>query len=151
MVVALALIVPPLFIAGLTLRQPIPRTAAAVPQGAASAAEGFELLGEELVGEELPIRVRWLRAAGPGERRAVGLTLEEPLKLPDLLVYWEDAPGAEGELSDAARLLGRVGGRLEVWWEVPGAGADGRLVFFSTAWQQVAGSVAPPAGWSDAR
>ena len=150
MIVALALVVPVLFVAGLMLRQSIPIAEAAPSRGRASDSEGLEVLGEQTVGEELPIRVSWLRAAGPGARRAVGLALEGPLKRPDLLVYWDDDSGDGSALSEAARLLGRVGGRREVVWEVPQPGDGGRLVFYSTAWKAVAGSVSPPPGWSDA-
>lgn len=150
MVVALALVVPVLFVTGLMLRQPIPVTEATPSRGATSGGEGLEVLGAQTVGEELPIRVTWLRASGSDGRRAVGLALEGPLERPDLLVYWDDGSGEGSALSEAARLLGRVGGRHEVVWEVPGSGTGGRLVFYSTAWKEVAGSVLPPAGWSDA-
>jgi hypothetical protein len=130
------------------LRQSIPVTEAAASRAAASGGEGFELLGQQAVGDPLPIRVGWLRDPGPPARRAVRLSLEGPLKRPDLLVYWDAASGDGGTLSESARLLGRVGGRHEVVWEVPEA--VGRLAFYSTAWREVAGSVTPPAAWSDA-
>lgn len=149
MVVALALVVPVLFAAGLMLRQPIPVTEVTSPRGAASGGESYEVLGEQTVGEELPVRVSWLRELGSGARRAVGLTLEGPLKRPDLLLYWDDGAGDGTTLSEAARLLGRIGGRQEVVWQVPEP-HSGSLVFYSTAWKEVVGSLSPPAGWSDA-
>jgi hypothetical protein len=150
MVVALALVVPALLVAGLALRQSIPVGDVASSRGAAGGGRGFEVLDEQPVGAELPIGVSWLRESGPGARRAVRLVLEGPLKRPDLLVYWDDDSGDAGAVSQAARLLGRVGGRQEVLWEVTERGPGGRLVFYSTAWKEVTGSVSPPAGWSDA-
>jgi hypothetical protein len=149
MVAALALVVPVLFAAGLMLRQPIPVMEVSSARGAASGGERYEVLGEQRVGEELPIRVRWLRESGSGARRAVGLTLEGALKRPDLLLYWDDGSSDGAVLSEAARLLGRVGGRQEVVWQVPEPDS-GALVFYSTAWKEVVGSLSPPAGWNDA-
>jgi hypothetical protein len=148
MVVGLALVVPVLTVAGLMLRQSIPVTDGTFPRGAASGGESYEMLGEQTVGEELPIRVSWLREPGSRERRAVALTLEGPLERPDLLVYWDDGPGDGSALSEAAWLLGRVGGRREVVWKVPEPVTAGRLVFYSTAWKAVVGSVSPPATWT---
>ena len=75
--------------------------------------------------------------------------MEGPLKRPDLLLYWDDGSGDGTAPSEAARLLGRVGGRQEVVWQVPEP-ASGGLMFYSTAWKEVVGSLSPPAGWSDA-
>ena len=124
MIVALALVVPPLFIAGLMLRQPIPVTEAGPSTR----------LSEGQTIDELPIRVSW-----PG-RRTVRLTLDGPLLQPDLLAYWGEEP------LDAARLLGPVGGGHAVEWQLPPT--DGKLLIYSTAWKRVVGSASPPTGWS---
>ena len=148
MIVTLAVITPVLFVAGLTVRQSFPPMEHSQVQGAASGHRDLEVIREDAVPGELPIRVSWLVASGAGARRAVGFELVGPVKLPDLLVYWDDLPGDEGDLSEGARLLGRIGGRRHVIWEVPVPSDTGRLVFYSTAWKEVTGAVAPPAEWS---
>lgn len=146
MIVALAVVAPALFVAGLSVRQSIPHTAGS-PVRHATSDSLLVAVGEETVSDELPIRVRWLRTRGAAARHAVGLELLGPLKQPDLLVYWDEGADAGSEPSDTARLLGRVGERLEVVWEVPDPDSTGRLVFYSTAWKELSGSVEPPSGW----
>jgi hypothetical protein len=151
MILALAGIVPVLVVAGLALRQSIPLTEDVTPsRSASSRGESFETLGEQAVGQALPIRVSWMRATRPPARYAVAIAVEAPLERPDLLVYWDEDPVDGDSPSEDARLLGRVGGRREAWWEVSEPGRGGRLVFYSTAWNEIAGSISPPEGWTDA-
>ena len=148
MFVTLAVVTPLLFVAGLAVRQSVPAVQDPRVQRAQAGHGDLELLGEDTAPDGLPIRVSWLRAAGAGRRREVGLELVGPVKRPDLLVYWDDHPGDGGELSEEARLLGRIGERLQVNWEVPTPSSAGRLVFYSPAWRKSLGSLAPPAEWS---
>ena len=145
MIVTLAVVAPLLFLAGLSVRQSVPAVQDPTVRKDASGRGDLESLREEAAPGELPIRVAWLRETGTG--RMVGLELTGPLKRPDLLVYWDDLPAADGALSDEARLLGRAGDRLHVVWEVPTPDASGRLVFYSTAWNEVVGSLSPPTEW----
>jgi hypothetical protein len=152
MMIALAVIVPALFVAGLTARQAVPRIVESPVGQQAASYESFEVVGrDERAWGELPIRTIWLRGPSAAAPRAVSLEVDGPLKRPDLLVYWDDRSSDAGELSDGARLLGRLGGRRHVTWDVPAPSGSGRLVLYSTAWKQVVASAVPPPDWGTAQ
>jgi hypothetical protein len=148
MFITLAVIVPLLFLAGLGVRQSIPAVQDPTVPPAARGRGDLEVLREDAAPGELPIRVAWLRAPGAGTQRMVGLELDGPVKQPDLLVYWDEHQGGGSDPSEEARLLGRVGDRLQIVWNVPQPSSSGRLVFYSAAWKESAGSMTPPPEWS---
>lgn len=140
--IALAVVVPALFAAGLSVRQRVPRSADSPIGQFASSHEGFEEVArDERAWGELPIRTIWLRGPGAAAPRAVSLELAGALERPDLLVYWDDGPAAD-ELSEGARLLGRLGGGRRITLDVPSA--PGRLLLYSTAWKEVVATAAAP-------
>ena len=152
MMVVLAVVVPLLFAAGLAARRAVPRSMDSPPGEQASSYEDFEVIGrDDRAWGELPIITIWLRASGADTRCAVTLELSRPVKRPDLLVYWDDHPSDAGDLSEEARLLGRLGGRRRLTWEVPTPSGSGRLVLYSTAWKKVVASAAPPSSWNTVR
>jgi len=143
-ITVLAVLTPLVFVLGLLARQSIPHVEVPPTSAPGIDLRGLELIREDAAPDDLPIRVRWLGSADAAGTRAVQLELTGAVKLPDLLVYWEYAPGADGTLSDRARLLGRVGGRRQVTWAVPEPAGSGWLVFYSGAWKVVAGTATPP-------
>jgi len=148
MIVALAVIAPVLFVAGLIARQAVP----VMPDSAVAAGlpedDVFEVVGrDDAAWGELPVRTIWLRASGDDMRRAVTLELTGPIKRPDLLVYWDDSANDGGVLSDQAHLLGRIGGRRSVTWHVPVRSESGRLLLYSSGWREIVASAIPPQAW----
>jgi len=147
MIVALAVLAPVLFVAGLLARQTVPAMSDSVVDTQTPGHERLEVVGMAAPSlGELPIRTLWLKASDDTTRRAVTLELTGPTRHPDLLVYWTAEPG-DGALSDEALLLGRLGDRRSVTWDIPDSGSSGRLVLYSSAWDEVVASVEPPQDW----
>lgn len=143
-VLTLAIVTPLLFAAGLATRRPIPlSTDGATPPEADRHRDAEIVDRDESAWGDLPILTDWL--GGPGA--AVRLEVTEPLRQPDLLLYWDPEPAGD-RLSDSALLLGPVGGRRRASWDVPAPVEGGRLVLYSLGHGEIVASAAPPPAWT---
>jgi hypothetical protein len=123
------MLVPAVFVLG-SARSPAPRMDV-LPEGL----ERSALVGDDLVwsAEDPASRIR----IGRTGRGAGSLVVEplEPLRRPDVLVYWLAAEPAPGDgVPDGARLAGRLDGNRPV--SVAAPAEEGGLLFFSLGHQE---------------
>jgi hypothetical protein len=140
MTIALGIILPVAFVAGIALRKPMPlRT---------ETNWRTELLEAEILTWErsdlfpkVPVRVRWFQ--GPAWYR-VGFSADRRFAKPDLLVYWVGGNPTIGEtLSANARLLGPFNPSLPLQLPRDAATAGGVLVLYSLADNEIVDASKP--------
>ncbi len=141
---ALGLVVaaPLLLALGLSARRPEIRMDS-LPAALADAAPEAPVLLDELpeLWGETPIHTRRYGAGGGGVATVVELTPREPLRRPDLLIYWLPAGSAE-TFPERAELLGRLRGRHPQRFALPGPG--GTLLLHSVAHGETLASAVLP-------
>jgi hypothetical protein len=148
LVLGVAVIVPPLFVAALASRdlpRPMDRVPAALlPDVGAPGAWAIEA-PDLWPGLGIDIRIGRDPA---GDTPVLELTTAEALTAPDVLLYW--APGtvaADGALPPDARLVGHMAGLVVERFRLPepAAAGGGTLVLYSLARQELVAAAPLPA------
>ncbi len=145
MTLAIAIIVPVLFVAGLLSRQTVPATEnAAAFQSNLSHEFSNELFSDKTLWGELDIRTRVLSTGQDSVRLALELTPHTPLKIADVLVYWHSGNNGDGKtLPGGAFLLGTLSGLHQRLFPLPepAVQSDGVVMLYSLAHRKVITSV----------
>jgi hypothetical protein len=137
---ALATAAPIVVLAALVARTPVP-VAPDFPAPLANELRtpvppaALTVAASDLLWRGLPILTRVLAL---GDTRYVELTVNEPLRAPDLLLYGSAAPAAGNQLPTDARLLGRFGGSRTQGFAL-GTSSPTSLWLFSLAHGEVIG------------
>jgi len=144
-VVALGLVVGPLFVAGLLARRPI-------PEGDLPAAMRDDLAGDvdpaavqlHNTGGGLPLEIVPLAEPG-GTMRRLRIALLTETRRPELLVYWQPGDDPEASIGEASRLLGVLVGTGPTFVELPESAQTepGQLIFYSLTQHEVVDRVTP--------
>jgi hypothetical protein len=142
MMVAITILLPIAFIAGLAVRKPIPATENLPAASMTPSAMAFShLLFEKTdLWPDLKITTRLYTDQQPAEHLAAELHPQDYLKIPDLLVYWYDQPSTQTDkLPDDAYLLGALTGiqKLRCILPEPATTQDGALILYSLAHQKI--------------
>ena len=142
----LAVVLPIVFIAGLTLR-PSYDTVSTEATTELFAQAGFATreTGDAIASETLSLRGITLTADSAREPDGAVILTLEPQRDPeiaDLLVYWMAGEGKPEAIGADAVLLGQLSGTARRQFEIPEAiqGQAGQLVFYSQGQQQVIGT-----------
>jgi hypothetical protein len=142
MMTAITIILPIIFIAGLTVRKPIPATENLPTVSMTPSAISFsQLLFEKNdLWPGLKITTRVYADQQPVERLAAELHPQDYLKIPDMLVYWHAHLSMQTDkLPDDVYLLGALAGtqKLRFILPEPATTQDGSLVLYSLARQKI--------------
>lgn len=139
---AISIILPIAFIAGLSVRKPIPATEN-IPAGSmrpSSISFAHLLFEKSDLWTGLKIITRVYTDQQPAERLAVELHPQDYLKIPDMLVYWHPQPSIQTDkLPDDVYLLGALAEMKKLRFILPGPAMtqDGSLILYSLAHQKV--------------
>ncbi|MGH7457073.1 MAG: hypothetical protein ACRENG_37330 [bacterium] len=142
MTVAISIVLPIAFVAGLTVRKPIPATenVPAASMTPSSAAFSHLLFEKSDLWPDLKITTRVYADQQPAARLAVELHPQDYLKIPDMLVYWHPQPSIQTDkLPDEVYLLGALAGteKLRFILPEPAMTQDGSLILYSLAHQKI--------------
>ncbi len=149
MVMALGIILPMVFVAGIAARKPVP-TPNELPAALAITSQKFETVEWKRTDlfSKASIEVHLLREQKGAGRFAIELSAAKDFAKPDLIVYWvAGSPEITGTLPENAMLLGGFGSAvLPLPPEV--ATKSGVLVLYSLADNEIV-DVSKPARFSD--
>ena len=107
LVLALSVVVPVAFAAGIATRKAVPALAGAAPNLAGQARNYSEVWSRDDLWEKKVIRTRLLSDASGGSLRAVELISKDQIVRPDVIVYWvPGGPAVKDSLPDDAFWLG---------------------------------------------
>lgn len=136
MVIALAVVLPIAFVAGVASRKPVPvADTLAFPANEAVMKFDSVLWERADLWTKREIRTRLL-ADGAG-RFAVALSLAKEIQKPDVLLYWAPgAPAVTDKLPDDAFLIGPLG-RVVLPLPATAASGSGTLILYSLADHEV--------------
>lgn len=146
--VALAVVLPLAFAAGIAARRTIPDVVSLPPELSSQSFTAIDSERSDLF-SRAPVRVQLYREQET-ERLAVRFTAAQDFLKPDLIVYWSAGQSTTSDtLPPGARLLGAfVAGPLLLPAEA--SDAEGCLILFSLAAQEVI-DVSKPVRFSDSR
>jgi hypothetical protein len=144
-VIALAVVLPVAFAAGIAARRPVPAMGQ-LPMALVPVAGNWENAGTEHPGlfAKTRIQVQLLRVPGETRPSAVQILAPKDFLKPDLLVYWlAGSVRAADKLPDQAVLLGAFQPSVALPLPPNAAATGGSLVLYSLADQEVVDASAP--------
>jgi hypothetical protein len=139
MVIALGLVLPVAFAAGIAARRPAP-TVAALPPRLVVAPQHFEAVEWESAGlfPKSPLQTRLLRQRKDTGLFAIAFTADRHFVKPDLIVYWAAGnPKVAQKLPDNVALLGSFTPCVALSLPKDAFPAGGVLVLYSLADQEI--------------
>ena len=131
---ALGIVLPVAFIAGIAARQPLPEVNSLPKEiSPATAAFASEVWSRADLFPKSPVRIRLLREEVAAGKYAVALSAANDFVKPDLLVYWSDGKSGNPDILPANAIL--LGAFTTPQLRLPpdAEKTDGRLVLYSLA------------------
>ncbi len=139
MIGVLSLLIPLVFVVSILGRPTSPEANADIPSVVESLASTFTMeTGEAGLFAEQPAMNYRILETSDGQKRAIELSASEPLRIPELLVYWSPNSNAES-LSNNHVLLGTWPVTFTRTFELPES-APGAILLYSLSQQEVVAS-----------